>query len=930
MHRSLYILFLLPFFAQAQYFQQVTAAEGINLVNTNSQQGNGVSFYDINHDGWDDLTFCTNGDTLVVYENLGGNGFQLRELIPNVTFDQKSAMWVDFDDDGDSDLMMTRNANRTRIFRNNGNWVFQELTSSESGLVYPPGTTFYGQSWADYDKDGDLDAYLCNHSYGPNALLRNNGNGTFTNVASAAGVTAGNSLSFHSAWFDYNLDGWPDLFVIHENLPMAMEIYPNKLYRNNGDGTFTDVAAAAGIDAVIQAMNIGFSDFDLDGDQDLYITDIQDGNIFYRNNGNGTFTDIAAETGLLVNSFCWSALWIDADHNGYDDLHVCTRFTINNSDYFYYNNGNGTFTDSQDPLFSGVLEDTYCSAKGDYNNDGFWDFAVTKGATTSYDLFAGIPNENHWLKFNLTGTYSNTEAVGTWIKVYANGTMHSTYTMSGEHYLGQDSQYEIISLGTASVADSVEIVWPRGLVEKLYNVNANQTLTLVEGDNTPVIITSSNDNLVICEGNELALDAGEWTSYLWSTGSSERTISVSSPNVYWVEVTNSLGYTFTGNVFVNAASAPTASLATTNPLCSGDTTGSIIVQSLTENASLVWEDGSVELDRNNLGAGTYNATILSQEGCSTSISTTLEDPAPLSSAISTDVQNINCYGNANGSISVISTDDSATIQWADENTDFVRSNLPASNYEFTVTNQFGCTYTSSIELTQPSPIEATVSIASPRCFGGTGAAEAQVSGGIEPYNLNWGMADPNLLVDGDYELLVSDANNCSVAVSFTVTQPEPLFYNLSYTNPNNGPNGSISVEPTGGTAPYGILWNDASTDFVRNNLGQGNYSFTITDMNGCLIDAETYLLDTDVNEVQEITFTMMPNPCTNGEILRIESSDLIKRISVQDLNGRGVMMQENLNSKRATVAINGFAAGIYMVQVHGEKTTSTRKLEITR
>jgi hypothetical protein len=705
---------------------------------------------------------------------------------------------------------------------------------------------------------------------------------------------------------------------------MAMEIYPNKLYRNNGDGTFTDVAAAAGIDAVIQAMNLGFSDFDLDGDQDLYITDVQDGNIFYRNNGDGTFTDIAAEAGLLVNSYCWSAIWIDADHNGYDDLHVCTRFTINNSDYFYYNNGDGTFTDTQDPLFSGVAEDTYCSAKGDYNNDGFWDFAVTKGAATSYDLFAGIPNENHWLKFNLTGTYSNSEAIGTWIKVYAGGQMHSAYTMCGEHYLGQDSQYEILSLGAASAADSVEIIWPRGLVEKLYSVESNQTLILVEGDNTPVNISASNDNMVICEGSDLYLDAGEWTSYLWSTGSTDRSIVVTSPDIYWVQVTNSLGYTFTGNTFVNTGALPTATATTTNPLCYGDANGSIVIETLTENAILVWEDGSIDLSRTNLVAGVYNGTIISQEGCTSNITTTLEEPTELATTISTTLPL--CHGGiGQAQAEVIGGTAPYNLNWglADPNA------LLAGDYTLTVSDSNNCQVQTSFAIADIPTLDFNLQVNNAPCNGMPGSAEITPSGGTPPYQLIWMVTNTEQLPTGDYAVVIVDSNDCSTTAYFTITEPEPLFYNFSYTNPNNGANGSMAVDPYGGTPPYSITWNDGSTDFVRNNMGQGTYTFAVTDNNGCSVEAITYLLDTEVKELDAFKFEMMPNPCTQGNLLNIASSEVMQCISISDVNGRIVFNQANLASKRAAINIDALAAGIYIVKVNGEKSTSTRKLEIT-
>ena len=292
----------------SQGFNDVTNLYNINVFPSGSiVQGSGCSFYDFNKDGLDDLTYAVRNDSVVCYRNTG-SGFVRMEVVPNST-DIKSAIWVDFDNDGDSDLMTCKLGNTSRFYRNDGNFMMTNITDS-LGIPSISGTNIYGCAWGDYDRDGFLDAYFCTFntpqtsgSGGPilNYLCHNNGNGGFDEVAVLAGVSDGSRENFQPAWIDVNMDGWLDIYLISE-LDGG-----NAMYLNNGDGTFTDVSDLNGSGIEILSMSNSWSDYDHDGDWDLYSTNNITGNVLLQNN-NGQFTDVAPQVGLTVGSYCWGAL----------------------------------------------------------------------------------------------------------------------------------------------------------------------------------------------------------------------------------------------------------------------------------------------------------------------------------------------------------------------------------------------------------------------------------------------------------------------------------------------------------------------------------------------------------------------------------------------------------------------------------------------
>jgi uncharacterized delta-60 repeat protein len=275
--------------------------------------------------------------------------------------------WGDYDGDGHLDLYVTNYTNHQAaniLYRNNGNGTFTDMTSLAG--VGGNGGYAVGGYWGDYDQDGDLDLYVTNWTKA-NLLYRNNGDGTFTDVAAAAGVGASGYSSYVGAWGDYDNDGRLDLFVSN------FRGQANLLFRNNGDGTFANVTSSAGIIFTGGwGVAAAWGDYDVDGDLDLYIADHDRANVLYRNNGNGTFTDVAASAGVGHTGVSRNATWGDFDSDGDLDLYVINAF----ANILYRNNGNGTFTDITATADVGNAGNGFNGNWVDYDKDADLDLYV--------------------------------------------------------------------------------------------------------------------------------------------------------------------------------------------------------------------------------------------------------------------------------------------------------------------------------------------------------------------------------------------------------------------------------------------------------------------------------------------------------------------------------------------------------------------------
>lgn len=475
------IISILIFSAEAQIsFEEQATNLGLGTSCGTTYLGNGVTFYDFDNDGWDDITLSKeNGQSISFYKNVNGSFQELTMNIPAFTHQTKQINWLDFDNDGDKDLFITSDTDGNMLLEQTGNFDFQDITLA-SGISTSNMFT-YGSSWGDINNDGFLDLFISNRTNTtPNILYKNNGNGTFTDVSVLAGIDQTAVASFCSAFFDLNNDGFQDIYVSNDK-PQN----PNKLYKNNGDGTFTDISVSSGTNVGIDAMSVTIGDFNNDSWFDIYITNNPDGNVLYKNNGNETFTDIAQPSGTIFNSVGWGASFFDADNDMDLDLYVCGMFDATNTTFlkgaFYDNNGDETFT-LNNSCFPGDDRASFSSAIGDANNDGLPEMVVTNN--NDENIFAWQNNtttSNNWLKVKLEGTTSNKDGIGSVIEMSVNGSSYYRYMLCGEGYLSQNSGTEIFGLGSNLKAEYLKVTWLSGSVDIFYDVNANQVLNIVEG-----------------------------------------------------------------------------------------------------------------------------------------------------------------------------------------------------------------------------------------------------------------------------------------------------------------------------------------------------------------------------------------------------------------------------------------------------------------
>lgn len=400
--------------------------------------------------------------------------------------DAHGAVWADFDKDGDLDLYISKGTpkanpnNYNELWQNNGDGTFTNV----AGTSHVGGKSHRNRgSYAiDYDLDSDLDIFATSFET-PNLLFRNDGGLQFVDVAGPAGLQRSEIENRTAAWADFDGDGLIDVLITKSCV----------LFKNLGDGTFADVTAAAGITPFDEAQAGAWGDYDGDGDLDLYITTDgkRDQAVLYRNNGDGTFTDVTTASGAINNAGALGANWGDYDNDGFLDLYIVnTEDGTSQPNRLFRNNGDGTFTDVA--LTAGVgakpgLGRGSDASFIDYNNDGFLDLFVCNGAGNTvgpYLLFRNNGNTNGWLKIILKGVQSNPNGIGAKLLLRA-GDKKQFREYTGQHYMAQNYVPIHFGLGTATVIDSLTIQWPSGTRQTLRHPAINQTLTITEGASAP-------------------------------------------------------------------------------------------------------------------------------------------------------------------------------------------------------------------------------------------------------------------------------------------------------------------------------------------------------------------------------------------------------------------------------------------------------------
>lgn len=490
------ILFSVNLVGAQVNFTESAQQLGININCEYTFLGNGVAFFDYDNDGLDDITVATAlGDPIYFYKNINGNFVSQTLNIPNNNERNKQINWVDIDNDGDNDLFITSDNSGNRLFENLGNMIMSEITSTSGMLTdnFP----YYGASWGDYDNDGYLDVFICvRDSNIPNILYRNNGDKTFSLVNDEAGLLSEGYMSFCSVFLDYDNDGDQDIYVSNDKYANR-----NLMYKNNGDGTFTEVGVQSGTAVSIDAMTVTVEDLNYDGWLDIYVTNDPNNNVLFINNGDGTFTDMAQSYQVTFNSTSWGAVFLDADNDKDLDLYVSGEGNGTASPFLssaFYENMNSSFFQLDNSAVPNDYSYSYGNAIGDTDNDGYPEIVVNNIDHNNIFVWKNNTNtSNNWLKVKLEGTTSNRNGVGSFIEISINGNKQYRYTCLGEGYLSQNSATEQFGLGSDTVIDYVKVKWLSGIEDTMYNVSANQNLNIIEGSTTLSVNDYNLNNIVI-------------------------------------------------------------------------------------------------------------------------------------------------------------------------------------------------------------------------------------------------------------------------------------------------------------------------------------------------------------------------------------------------------------------------------------------------
>ena len=465
----------------------ITKVDNIGLDN-DFQDTRSTAFGDYDGDGYVDM-FVPNyriDSTSFLYHNNGDGTFtKVTDANNPIVTDlapSTSGVWGDYDNDGDIDLFVTNNIGYGNfLYRNEGNGVFVSILSDP--IVNYIGYS-HGAAWADYDNDGYLDMFIADFfSTRFNKLYHNNGDGTFREVLSSPLVTDA-SFSVSAVWGDYDNDRDQDLFVANTNGEN------NFLYRNDGNGNFTKITSGVIVNDGGKSTGASWGDYDNDLDLDLFVANAgNENNFLYRNNGDGTFTKITNSVISSSGGHSHGSTWGDMDNNGYIDLIVGNDQGGNNN--MFLNNGDGTFT----ALNNDVTQDggkSFGLALADIDNDCDLDLHVSNIIDEANAMYLNdLAGCNKKVCFTLVGTSANALAYGAKVKILAtiNGVptwqMRELASLSGGGFGGQNDSRVMFGVGDAAQVDSVYIEWASGFVQKLGPVAVNtcvcQTITEQNG-----------------------------------------------------------------------------------------------------------------------------------------------------------------------------------------------------------------------------------------------------------------------------------------------------------------------------------------------------------------------------------------------------------------------------------------------------------------
>jgi hypothetical protein len=518
-------------------FTDVTAAAGLHFTHHNGAfgkkylpetMGSGCAFIDLDGSGWPSILLLNGKDwtpqskkyTSALYRNnrdgtftdvTAGSGLDVQMYAMGVSV-------ADYDNDGLPDIYITA-LDGDRLFHNEGHFRFRDVTAASGVRNANFGT---GAAWLDYDRDGKADLFVANYiqwtpqtdlwcsldgatkSYctpesakgAPSKLYRNLGGGKFEDVSAKAGIADAGSKSLGVVVLDYNNDGWPDLFVSNDT-------QPNKLFRNNRDGTFTDEGIQAGVafgeDGVARgAMGVDAADYDRSGRQHLLVGNFSNQMLgLYHNEGNGLFVDEAPRSAVgrgSLLSLTFGAFFFDYDNDGYPDIFAANGHTeegieriqpkvqFREPPLLFHNTGKGKFEDVSNAIGSDFARPLLArgAAYADFNHDGGVDILMTTNNGPPRLLRNDGGSRNNWISVTLSGTKTNRSALGAVVRIESASGKQWNMVRSGGSYCSQSDLALHFGLGRDEKVSALTVEWPSGARQSFVNLAADRFFQIDE------------------------------------------------------------------------------------------------------------------------------------------------------------------------------------------------------------------------------------------------------------------------------------------------------------------------------------------------------------------------------------------------------------------------------------------------------------------
>lgn len=579
--------------------------------------GNCVGFTDMDNDGLDDIIVLDQSKTVkVLYQDASG-GFTEVDY-GNVSNSNQWGMTIgDYDNDGHKDVFSGGSYDGVHVKHIDavGDWVDMDL---ENGSMFMQACNF-----ADIDNDGQLDAFGC-HDDALSRMWKGNGSDLvidatlidLTDYDFSDYPLTDHSGNYGTVFSDFDQDGDVDLTIAKCRQFVNDPFDPrrvNQIWLNNGDGTFSEVAEERGLVLNEQSWTVDYADYDNDGDFDCFLTNHSTTMTLLENDGNGYFSDVTVEAGLDFSGFVLQAKMADFDNDGFVDVIVSGGVHR-----YYRNNGDGTFTEDN-PFTAGDTMHSF--AIGDVNRDGTVDVYASYGnGYNSPDngnddiLWLNNGNDNHWIAFDLEGIVSNQDAVGTSVVLTGDfGTMIRE-VRAGESYGITNTFACMFGLGSHEVVETATIKWPSGMETTIENPAIDQYHNFLEAPCMATVELTSPSELVLCPGETLELAVnGTFETYAWSNGATTASIEVAEAGLYSVVVYDADGCAAISEsiaVEVITAQAPEVQVVGELTFCAGNA-----VEFIGPNgAEWSWSNGETTQSISATESGTYSLILIDECG----------------------------------------------------------------------------------------------------------------------------------------------------------------------------------------------------------------------------------------------------------------------------------------------------------------------------